>query len=154
MIAPRSSFRRFSAVRHGERRFNVPVSRNAVESKGKDSTKSWFERDGLLWWEYSAAPRVSSVADNVVGGRREIECLRSQQSVSELVAQFTKELFEGAVIVRQESDPDFQSDYFVVSVAACGDVDQLIALNDQWHRRIRDVVGEAADQFRLSIDVQ
>jgi hypothetical protein len=76
------------------------------------------------------------------------------QSVISLVQQFTKELFGAQASVRRGFDPDFQSSYFIVSIISTAGVDQLVELNHQWHLHIRDVVGEAADQFRLSINVQ
>jgi len=70
------------------------------------------------------------------------------------VKDFTRKLFKGPVTVRQESDPEFPSKYFVVSVKARGSLKELLALNHQWHRDLGEIARESADQYRLSLDLQ
>jgi hypothetical protein len=71
-----------------------------------------------------------------------------------LVEEFSRELFQGGVTIRPEADPEYPSNYFVVTVAAIGSADELVELNDRWHREIRQIAGDAADQYRLALDVQ
>ena len=80
--------------------------------------------------------------------------LASDASVSAAVAKFSGDLFQGAVSIRNASDPEFPSKYFIVSVVARGETDDLVELNDRWHREICTVAGEAASHYRLSLDVQ
>ena len=75
-------------------------------------------------------------------------------AVTAKVVQFTETLFNGPVVVREESDPEFPSSYLVVSVVATGEVEHIVALNHDWHRRIGEVAGEFGCQYRLSLDIR
>src|SRR5947207_13956663 len=111
MIATRKMFGPFPTVqnRTAERLFH---DRLTLTYKRKQSRNCWLERDGLLWREYLAEPRARSLVDDMAESHKELKRLRQQHSVSELVAEFTRELFKRPVTIHQESDPDFQCDYF------------------------------------------
>jgi hypothetical protein len=80
--------------------------------------------------------------------------LSPEPSISSAVAEFTRHLFTGPVTISTAFDPEYDSQYFVVSVVARGDTHELVQLNDRWHREICAVAGEAANNYRLSLDVQ
>lgn len=69
------------------------------------------------------------------------------------VAVFTSELFPGEVRIMVKNDPDIPQDlYFVFRVRSKAGVDELAALNDQWHRRLLMLKGRRSGLFRLAID--
>jgi hypothetical protein len=69
------------------------------------------------------------------------------------VGEFTQRLFNGAVSLAAELDPETNEELVAVSVAASGSVQELVAKNDQWHREIVGIAG-SEHPFRLIIDPQ
>jgi len=70
------------------------------------------------------------------------------------VLDYTKRLFGSDPSVELDVDPETSETYFVVSAPGTGSVDDLVALDDKWHRDLRAEVGSVADQYRLSIHPQ
>jgi hypothetical protein len=70
------------------------------------------------------------------------------------VLDYTKQLFGGDSSVQLDVDPETSEQFFVVTAPAKGSVEELVALNHQWHCKLRSAVGDLADQYRLSIDPQ
>lgn len=69
------------------------------------------------------------------------------------VATFTAELFPGEICVRVKNDPEILTDlYFVFAIRASENIDDLVARNDQWHRRVMRTEGRRHGLFRLAID--
>lgn len=67
------------------------------------------------------------------------------------VVAFTKAIFSREPRIDAVQDAEFGDSSFVVTVEARGDVDELVALNDRWHRGIRDVAQELAIHYALSL---
>ena len=70
------------------------------------------------------------------------------------ILDYTKRLFGTDPTVKLDVDPETSEQFFVVSALGAGSVDELVALDDTWHRDLRKAVGELADQYRLSIHPQ
>ena len=69
------------------------------------------------------------------------------------VADFTRELFPGRLIVETGVDPEIRDDVCLLfQVAATGSVDEIVALDGRWHRRLLPVAPKWPGLFRLSID--
>jgi hypothetical protein len=72
----------------------------------------------------------------------------------ERVLDFTCRLFGGAASLSRELDPETSDECFVVTAAAAGSVDEIVAANNRWHRGLPEVAGEFANRYRLSLDPQ
>jgi hypothetical protein len=70
------------------------------------------------------------------------------------VTALTHRLFAGPVSIERESDPEFPSEYFVVTAGARGGVEELVELHHRWHVELQDVAGDQADHYRLSMQLQ
>jgi hypothetical protein len=70
------------------------------------------------------------------------------------VLEYTSKLFGHVATVELDIDPETSEQYFVVNAPGAGSVDELVALDDKWHRDLRVTVGNIADQYRLSIHPQ
>lgn len=69
------------------------------------------------------------------------------------VASFTAELFPRITRIQVKNDPELPDElYILFAVDASGPVDDVLALNDQWHRRVISVEGKWHGLFRLAID--
>lgn len=114
----------------------------------------------------NVAPVVSSVRWNPEAAVKEFELAAdtlgiSRPSARELdemcreTAAVTGELFGNDWFVEIRVDPEIRDDlYFVFDVRATGSVDELVALDRQWHRRLLPVGRKWPGLFRLSIDAQ
>jgi hypothetical protein len=71
------------------------------------------------------------------------------------ILKMTAELFPGAKIELGASiDPEIEGDeFFVVSVVASGTVDELVAREGQWHRRMRAIIGPLTTSYRFDLHV-
>ena len=68
------------------------------------------------------------------------------------VLALTRELFAGKIRVYDAEDPEIPGDrYHVFEVTAEGDVDELLAWDDQWHRRLCQLPDRIPGQYRLCI---
>src|SRR6185437_8851081 len=68
------------------------------------------------------------------------------------VATFTTALFPGKLRVDMRVDPEIHDDlYFVFEVGATGSIDDIVKLDEQWHRRLLAVAPQWPGLFRLSI---
>jgi hypothetical protein len=70
------------------------------------------------------------------------------------ILDYTTRLFGNAPCVELDVDPETSEKYFVVHAPASGTIDEMVALDDRWHRDLKAAVGSAADQYRLSIHPQ
>lgn len=69
------------------------------------------------------------------------------------VAAFTSELFPGDLAVEIRVDPEIADDlYFVFEVRATGSLEEIVARDEQWHRRLVSIGRDWPGLFRLSID--
>lgn len=68
------------------------------------------------------------------------------------VAEYTADLFSDGFAIKVKNDPEIPDDlYFVFEVCLDESVDKLVAMNDEWHRRLLLVPGRPSGLFRLSI---
>lgn len=68
------------------------------------------------------------------------------------VATFTMALFPGKLTVDMRVDPEIHDDlYLVFEVGATGSIDEIVKLDEQWHRRLLTVAPQWPGLFRLSI---
>ena len=70
------------------------------------------------------------------------------------VVDITRRLFGGEVSIGLEHDPEFPSQYFVVSTTAQGSIEHLVEKVDDWHRIIREALGDGIGDYRLIVDPQ
>jgi hypothetical protein len=67
------------------------------------------------------------------------------------VAALTSELFPAGMKIRVRNDPEIASDvYFVFDVVTSGNVDDIVTRDNEWHRRLRQDVGNRAELFCLT----
>lgn len=70
-------------------------------------------------------------------------------------ATVTHELFPEKFAVETRVDPEIRDDVCLLfQVHAEGDIEEILALRDQWHRRLLSFVPKWPGLFRLSIDVR
>lgn len=68
------------------------------------------------------------------------------------VAAFTAELFPGEMTVEMRVDPEIPDDlYLVFEVDCTGSVDQIVARDEQWHRRLGSLARKWPGLFCLSV---
>lgn len=73
-------------------------------------------------------------------------------SVESRVLEFTRRIFGGTASIARELDPETNEECTVVTAVVAGTVEEIVAGNDQWHRTLTDHCGEAAGDYRLSLD--
>ncbi len=70
----------------------------------------------------------------------------------ERVLAFTREIFPGEIRVYAAEDPEIPGDrYHVFEVTTKGDVDELPAWDDQWHRRLCQLPDRIPGRYRLCV---
>jgi hypothetical protein len=75
--------------------------------------------------------------------------------LSRQVACLTMELFPGEMEVEVRGDPEIPNDlYLVFEVRANGRIDDIVACDEQWHRRLLSISRNWPGLFRLSIDAR
>lgn len=67
------------------------------------------------------------------------------------VMDFTQRLFGTSARIEAKTDPEFGTSHFAVCVAVSGATDQIIALDDRWHRELLQAAGESARRYTLSL---
>ena len=71
------------------------------------------------------------------------------------VATFSREIFAGEITLTEKADNEIAGDHHIaVSVADSGELDAIVARNDQWHARLCSLPPEVRCFFRLSIDAR
>ncbi len=71
----------------------------------------------------------------------------------EQVRQISSELFEGHVTYCEEEDCEIAGDrYFEFRVDADGDIDEILSLDAEWHRRVSMLPANLLGLFRLTFD--
>jgi hypothetical protein len=55
------------------------------------------------------------------------------------VLKFTREIFDGDIAVQEVIDPESGVESIQVTVEAAGNTDELLALNDRWHRELANL---------------
>jgi len=93
------------------------------------------------------------VLRRAVGGAPKQDLFRAIQA-HQAVVKLTEQIFGEAPTVSQESEPELNRDYFVVSVHESGDVEDIVQRHQQWHSQLAKLVGDLASYYRLSLDVQ
>lgn len=74
------------------------------------------------------------------------------RDVCRKVAAFTAELYPDGMVIKVRNDPEITDDiYFVFHVVDSGSEDDIVARDNEWHRRLRQVVDRQAELFCLSI---
>lgn len=74
--------------------------------------------------------------------------------VRETVFRFTKEMFPGPVAQLEGEDPEIAGRVSIVlGVKARGSINDVVALNEQWHRRLRAAAGSHSRKFCLSLEM-
>ena len=70
------------------------------------------------------------------------------------VVALTKRIFGAEPSIVQECDPEIAGEeYFVVTVAAQGAIEEIVARDCIWHAELTDVAGELSSRYRLSLDI-
>ena len=72
--------------------------------------------------------------------------------VPSCVIEITERLFGGPVSIRIEDDPEFPSRYFVISSPVSGEVEEIVAKVNDWHRQVRAELGDAICDYRLLVE--
>jgi hypothetical protein len=68
------------------------------------------------------------------------------------LAAVSQELFPGKLTVETAVDPEIRDDVCVLfQVDASGTIEEIMALNDRWHRRLVSIAPQWSGLFRLSI---
>ena len=63
-------------------------------------------------------------------------------------------MFGAPAVMAAEIDSEAENqDYFAVRVATHAPVAAIVRLNDFWHRKLLQVAGESAHQFRLALEI-
>ena len=71
------------------------------------------------------------------------------------IAAMTTELFPGEIALETRVDPEIADDlYLVFEVRASGSIDEIVARDEQWHRRLLSIARNWPGLFRLSIDAR
>lgn len=71
------------------------------------------------------------------------------------VATITRELFPGKLVVETDVDPECRDDVCLLfQVEATGSVEQIVTLNDRWHRHLLPLAPKWPLLFCLSIDAR
>ena len=71
------------------------------------------------------------------------------------VADLTAEIFGGDMEVEVLGDPEIRGElHFTFEVAARGAVDEIVARENEWHLKVRRLVGTRAELFRFSVDAR
>jgi hypothetical protein len=78
----------------------------------------------------------------------------SDATTQERVIALTRSLFGGAPAISAGADPEYDEIFFVVEARASGTTEEVLRLNDQWHREIVQQAGDQALKFRLALNVE
>ena len=71
------------------------------------------------------------------------------------VAALTTELFRGEIAVEINVDPEMRDDICLLfQASADGSVEEIAALDEQWHRRVVSIAPQWPRLFSLSIDAR
>lgn len=70
----------------------------------------------------------------------------------ERVKRFTEAIFGAKASIEPSSDPETDSQYFVVHVRATGTVEQALRLDSDWHRRLPEAARDWSQWYRLSVN--
>ncbi|MGI8982140.1 MAG: hypothetical protein ACR2FY_23155 [Pirellulaceae bacterium] len=70
------------------------------------------------------------------------------------VIALTRALFGGTPSIVPGVDPEYDEAFFVVEVRASGTTEEILQLNDQWHREVVQQTGDQALKFRLALNVE
>ena len=81
------------------------------------------------------------------------EDLQALLQTHQRVKLFSEEIFGSGATIEPSSDPETDAECFVVNVPARGQVDKILQLDSEWHRRLDEPAGKAAFLYRLSLDV-
>jgi hypothetical protein len=110
--------------------------------------------------------RIAALEDEISRQRQEIDRLSLLLQAAagadvfqivekhQTVADFTSKMFNHSATIQRERDPEIDAEYFVVSVAATGEVEEIVQKNHEWHVKLREVAGDLAVHYRLSLDIQ
>ena len=70
------------------------------------------------------------------------------------ILEFTAELFKNPASITVEADPEIPGlESLVVRVAAAGSVAEIVELHSTWHRKVLEIAGDSAHQYRLALEV-
>lgn len=77
------------------------------------------------------------------------------RDLCQAAAALSAEVFSDQMSVEVRGDPEIPSElHFTFDVVARGSSDEIVARSNEWHRRLRQTIGERAELFCLSIDVR
>jgi hypothetical protein len=71
--------------------------------------------------------------------------------IHEAVLKFTDSVVPGTRSVEISTDPEFDDKRFRITVEAPGTVDELVALNEKWHRELSEIAKELTCHYVLCI---
>ena len=74
--------------------------------------------------------------------------------IQQQVISFTQSVFGAPATVLPGSDPELDESYFVVRVTAAGSVEEILRMNDRWHREIGTYAGDFVPRFRLALSIE
>lgn len=71
------------------------------------------------------------------------------------VAALSVDIFSDQMTVEVRSDPEIPGEiHFTFDVAATGGADEIAPRSNQWHSRLRQMIGKQAELFCLSLNVR
>jgi hypothetical protein len=85
----------------------------------------------------------------------QIDPSKPSAAVQAAVIAFTEEMFGNPATIEVKPDPEIEGlEPYVVEVGVSGDVDRIVKLNRDWHRRLIDIAGDDAHHFCLSYHIR
>lgn len=76
----------------------------------------------------------------------------TSDATMERVMALTREIFPGEINIYEVEDPEIPGDrYHVLEVQTKGDPDEVLAQDDQWHRRLCQLPDRIPGRYRLCI---
>lgn len=126
------------------------VPHNALDAADAQSAAGILRLQDL---NLDVAIRHFEVAADGLGARRPLSAELTNMVYQ--LAALTTELFPGNLSIETGIDPENRDDVCLLfQVDAGGNVDEILALHDQWHRRLLSVAPQWPGLFRLSIDAR
>ncbi|HET6878558.1 MAG TPA: hypothetical protein VFI31_00200 [Pirellulales bacterium] len=104
-------------------------------------------------------PQLDKLALEFVAAADELGVSRlSEAELRDLcrkVAALSAELFSSEMNIEVRGDPEIPGElHFTFDVVATGGADEIVAKSNQWHLRLRQMIGRRAELFCLSFDVR
>jgi len=77
------------------------------------------------------------------------------RDLCQMVAALSNEIFSDEMSIEVRGDPEIPGElHFTFDVVAAGSADEIVAASNQWHLRLRQMIGKHAELFCLSFDIR